>query len=272
MLHLTLLFCFGFQRTRQRRKRSQQIQIFPFRQSEPPAASSHPPQPCHPLSAKAAQLPAAAPPGQKLPAALPAPASVIPAAHAGRLPGPGTGGLSGISAAPPSRSAFGLDSGQLFRVFPQLGVGAARLASPGSHLHAGEHGPWAPLPRSDLRERLLEFPPHVHSRLLWQVTPGEGGQTQPGAAAVLRPLCRPRGASSQTPTKTFQTENQQSSGSNWGHSINLRTLVFLAFEFLWTEGVYFLRLLRCEDLDLKWGPASSATSLWLGDPFLSTQP
>lgn len=196
MLHLTLLSCLIFQRSRQRRKRSQQIQIFPFRQSEPPAASSRPPLPRHPLSAKAAhlQLPAAAPPGQQLPAALPALAGVIPAAHADRLPCPGTGGLSGISAAPPGRSAFGLYAGQLFRVFPHLGIGAARLTPPGSHLHAGEHGARAPLPRSDLRERLLEFPPHVHSRLLRQVTPGEGGQTQPGAAAVLRPLCRPRGA------------------------------------------------------------------------------
>ncbi len=105
--------------------------------------------------------PAAAPPGQQLPAALPALAGVIPAAHAGRLPCPGTGGLSGISAAPPGWSAFGLDAGQLFRIFPHLGIRAARLAPPRSHLHAGEHGARAPLPRSDLRERLLEFPPHV---------------------------------------------------------------------------------------------------------------
>lgn len=225
MLHLALTasFRFIFQRSWQRRERGQQIQILPFRRSESPATRSHPPQPRRPLSAEAAHLqhPAAAPPGQQLPTALPTLAGTVPAAHAGRLPGPGTGGLSGISAAPPGRPAFGLDTGQLLRVFPQLGVGAARLAPPGSHLHAGEHGTRAPLPRSDLRERLLELPPHLHSRLLWQVTPGEGGQTQPRAATVLRPL-RPRGASSWTPAKTFQTEGQESSGPHGGYSINLK--------------------------------------------------
>lgn len=192
----SLLFSI-FQCPRQRRQRGQQIQIVPLLQPKPPTPSPRAPQPHCPLSSEAAhrQLPAAAPPGQQLPAAL---AGIIPAAHAGGLPGPGTRGLPGIPAAPPSQPSLGVDAGQLVRFVPQLGVRAARAPPPRSHLHAGEHGTRAPLPRSDLRERLPELPPHVHSGMLRQVTPGEGGQTQPGAAAVLRPLrlLRPRGASS----------------------------------------------------------------------------
>ncbi|KAI4877606.1 hypothetical protein NFI96_027353, partial [Prochilodus magdalenae] len=64
-----------------------------------------------------------------------------------------------------------------------------------------------------VQQRLPGIPPHVHCRLLRQVTPGEGGQTELGPSIVLRPLCLlllqhglcrgPRGTPAQPEAQTF---------------------------------------------------------------------